>query len=61
MLELKNAGCDIMKKHSDNMSNALHVALLKKNYRVAFILIMAGYPLDECMKIGTTALMIVCS
>ena len=59
--ELKDSGANIMCTHSENMSNALHVSILKKNYKVSFELIMSGYPLDEKMKIGTTALMIACS
>jgi ankyrin repeat protein len=55
---LANAGIDIFNKHSDTNSNGLHVAIERKHYEVATMLISSKYPLEEKKKGGLTPLLL---
>ena len=57
---LASKGIDILNKHNDSLSNALHVAVQRKHLSVASMLIDSGFPLDEVNSLGHTAL-ILCS
>jgi ankyrin repeat protein len=55
---LANAGVDIFNKHSETNSNGLHVAIERKHYEVAIMLISSKYPLEETKKGGLTPLLL---
>jgi len=55
---LANAGVDIFNKHSETSSNGLHVAIERKQYEVANMLISSKYPLEEKKKGGLTPLLL---
>jgi ankyrin repeat protein len=55
---LANAGIDIFNKHTETNSNGLHVAIERKHYEVANMLISSKYPLEEKKKGGLTPLLL---
>jgi hypothetical protein len=44
---LANAGINIFNKHKDTQSNGLHVAIERKHYEVAQMLVVSKFPLEE--------------
>lgn len=57
---LANANIDILNCTKATQSNALHVAVQRKHYEIAKMLVKSGYPLNNLMKGGISAL-IVCA
>ena len=58
MSMLAESHIDIFNKSRKTKMNALHVALQRKHYKVAKMLIKSGFPLDELMEGGITALIL---
>lgn len=56
---LANANIDILNKSKSTNSNALHIAIQRKHYEVAKLLIKSGYPVNELMQGDISAL--ICS
>ena len=56
---LANAGIDIFNCHKESKSNALHVAIERKHYEVANLLIGSKFPLNNKTDGGLTALVLV--
>ena len=50
MTLLAEAGINILGKHKDTESNALHVAMERKHYNIVQMLVQSNYPLDEMKK-----------
>ena len=57
---LANARIDVLNCSKGTKSNALHVAVQRKHYEIAKMLVKSGYPLNKLMQGGISAL-IVCS
>ena len=57
---LASLGIDILIKHSVTKSNALHVAIERKHYDLAKMLINSGFPINEEKQGGITALDLAC-
>lgn len=55
---LAQAGINIFNTHKVTKSNALHVAIERKHYECATMLISSKYPLNEIKEGGLTALII---
>ena len=55
---LANAGVNLFNKHKETQSNGLHVAIERKHYEVANMLISSRYPLEELKKGGLTPLLL---
>ena len=50
MTLLAEAGINILGKHKDTESNALHVAMERKHYNIVQMLVQSNYPLDDMKK-----------
>jgi ankyrin repeat protein len=57
---LAELGIDILVQHKETRSNALHVAIMRKHYKLAIMLIQSKFPLNEVKKGGITALHLAC-
>lgn len=55
---LANSGINIFNKHIETNSNALHVAIERKHYEVAIMLIASKFPLEDKKTGGLTPLII---
>lgn len=57
---LAEAGINILNKHKETGSNALHVAIERKHPDIVRMLIESGFPLENTKKDGVTALITSC-
>ena len=58
IVQLAEAGIDVLNKHHKTATNALHVAMQRKHFHIAKILAQSQFPLDLNMRGGLTALIV---
>ena len=58
LMTLAKYGIDIFNQHSKLKSNALHVAILNKHYKVVQQLINSNYPINDVTDNGFSPLML---
>ena len=58
---LAEKGIDIMNKHSGTNSNALHIAIERKHYKLANMLINSQFPVNEEKVGGISPLDLACT
>ena len=56
---LANVGANILIKHPETKSNALHVAIERKHFMVAKMLIQSKFPVNDVKKGGITPLILI--
>lgn len=57
---LASYGADILSKHKETGSNALHIAIKRKHYKVAEMLINSDFPVNDKMIGGISPLLLCC-
>lgn len=55
---MANAGVNLFNKHRETNSNGLHVAIERRHYEVANMLISSKFPLEEKKNGGLTPLLL---
>ena len=56
---LANSGANILLRHPETGSNALHVAIERKHFMVAKMLIQSKFPVNDTKKGGITPLILI--